>query len=471
MKNYLNTTEAADYLGIKERKLYELVANGAVPCSKATGKWLFPRAALDRWIEAGLARPQGFAPADPPPIIGGSNDPLLEWAARRSSCGLALLSIGSEAGLAKLAANEVAIAAIHLHGDAEPDEDSNLAAVAALPSLWDAVVIAFARREQGLLLPQGNPKGHAALGDAIRSGARIGRRQAGAGAELLLQKLLRADGIDPSGIAAAGPYATGDDLAFAIAKGEVDCGIATRAVAAARGLDFLPLAWERFDLAMRRRTYFAPGPQAFLAIMRSGEFRKHAEALGGLDVSDGARSACPDDASAHRPRRPSDGGACRAPSGCSPPAAPARSARLVAAEDLEAPAAFPRTAVALRSGFAVNALDCAGASPQAPAPLPGMPVQVVAGDALPPGCDAILDPAALHTGRFGTEALEPVEPGAGVRRSGEDLAAGGRILSDGQRIAAERILAAEIAGCASVAVRRPAVRLDWQGGPNGSGSH
>ncbi len=286
MKVYLNTTEAAEYLGIKERKLYELVANGAVPCSKATGKWLFPRAALDRWIEAGLAHPQGFAHAAPPPIIGGSNDPLLEWAARRSACGLALLSIGSESGLAKLAANEIAVAAIHLHGDGEPDEDANLAAVAAMPLLWDAVVIAFARREQGLLLPAGNPRGLASFRDAVRSGARLGRRQAGAGAELLLMKLLRAEGIEPSGIAAAGPYATGDDLAFAVASGEVDCGIATRAVAAARGLGFLPLAWERFDLAMRRRTYFMPGPQSLLTLMRSDEFRRHAEALGGLDVSD-----------------------------------------------------------------------------------------------------------------------------------------------------------------------------------------
>ncbi len=117
MKIYLNTTEAADYLGIKERKLYETRGQRRRALLQDDGEMALPRVALDRWIEAGLARPQGFAPADPPPIIGGSNDPLLEWAARRSSCGLALLSIGSEAGLAKLAANEVAIAAIHLHGD------------------------------------------------------------------------------------------------------------------------------------------------------------------------------------------------------------------------------------------------------------------------------------------------------------------------------------------------------------------
>ena len=57
MADLLTTEEAADYLRLSERKLYELVANGAVPCTKVTGKWLFPKAALDRWLAAGLAMP------------------------------------------------------------------------------------------------------------------------------------------------------------------------------------------------------------------------------------------------------------------------------------------------------------------------------------------------------------------------------------------------------------------------------
>lgn len=288
MLNYLNTEQAAGYLGIKERKLYELVAQGVVPCSKVTGKWLFPRAALDRWIEAGLSRPQGFDAVAPPPIIAGSHDPLLEWAVRRSGSGLALLSVGSEAGLARLAANEVAVAAIHVH--AEPgsdDEDGNIAAVAAEHLLHDAVIIAFARREQGLLLSPGNPLGICSLKQAVAAKARFARRQAGAGAELLLKRLLHRDGLTTGDLVdRSAAAATGDDLAFAIKTGEADCGIATRAVAQSRSLHFLPLAWERFDLAMRRRTYFEPGMQALLVLMRSEEFTRHAAALGGLDVTD-----------------------------------------------------------------------------------------------------------------------------------------------------------------------------------------
>ena len=53
-REYLTTGEAADYLRLGERKLYELVADGRIPCTKATGKWLFPKAALDRWLAVGM---------------------------------------------------------------------------------------------------------------------------------------------------------------------------------------------------------------------------------------------------------------------------------------------------------------------------------------------------------------------------------------------------------------------------------
>jgi len=91
MSDLLTTEEAAVYLRLSERKLYELVANGAVPCTKVTGKWLFPKGALDRWLAAGLVAPAALALAPAPPIVGGSHDPLLEWALRESACELASL--------------------------------------------------------------------------------------------------------------------------------------------------------------------------------------------------------------------------------------------------------------------------------------------------------------------------------------------------------------------------------------------
>jgi excisionase family DNA binding protein len=42
---FLTTSEAAEYVRLGERKLYELVTSGAIPCSKVAGKWRFPRPA------------------------------------------------------------------------------------------------------------------------------------------------------------------------------------------------------------------------------------------------------------------------------------------------------------------------------------------------------------------------------------------------------------------------------------------
>ena len=122
----LTTEEAATYLRLSERK----VAKCEVPCTKITGKWLFPKAALSRWLAASLIAP-GVAHPTAPPIVGGSHDPLLECALRESGSQLASLPEGSETGLARLRLGEVVAAAIHLHRLDGDDERANLEAVAA----------------------------------------------------------------------------------------------------------------------------------------------------------------------------------------------------------------------------------------------------------------------------------------------------------------------------------------------------
>ncbi|MDI1265748.1 MAG: helix-turn-helix transcriptional regulator [bacterium] len=287
MPELLTTDEAAEYLRLSERKLYELVANREVPCSKVTGRWLFPRTALDRWVSAGLIAPAALAQVAAPPIVGGSHDPLLEWALRESHCGLASLPEGSEEGLRRLTRGEVMLAAIHLHRLEGDDETANPEAVADAAGLHDAVVLGFARREQGIVVAAGNPLGLSDMASIATAQARMAQRPAGAGAQLLLLALLARAGITPDRLKLAkGAFPTGPDIAQAVQAGRIDCGIATRSVARAAGLDFLPLTWERFDLVMRQRDYFLPGPQALFDFVRRPGFRDRANELGGYDVSD-----------------------------------------------------------------------------------------------------------------------------------------------------------------------------------------
>ena len=286
MNELLTTEEAAAYVRLSERKLYELVANGAVPCTKVTGKWLFPKVALDRWLASGLATPSGLALGPAPPIVGGSHDPLLEWALRESGCGLASLPEGSEAGLRRLARREVTAAAIHLHRLAGDDESANVEAVAGAPGLHDAVVIAFAAREQGLVVTAGNPLELSDITSVAQAGApgaaaRGGGRTASPARACCARRRRR--GQPPQGRASC---ATGPDIAQAVRGGRADCGIATRSVARAAGLDFVPLAWERFDLVLRQRDYFLPGPQALFGFIRSAAFAARAAELGGYEISE-----------------------------------------------------------------------------------------------------------------------------------------------------------------------------------------
>lgn len=283
----LNTSEAARYIRLGERKLYELVADGAIPCTKVTGKWLFPREELDRWLRSDLTRPAGMAATDPPPIVGGSQDSLLEWALRESGSGLATLTEGTESGVRRLLRGEVVAAAIHYHSDSEDAaSDANVAALRANAALHDAVLVGFARREQGLLLQPGNPKNLHSVADVLAKRATMAVRQPGAGAQMLFDVLLkRADikardlnRLDP-------PCLTGPDLAAAVRSGQADCGIATRAAAKSAGLDFEPLLFENFDLLMRQRSYFQPPMQALLGLIGERRLKQRADDLTGYDVT------------------------------------------------------------------------------------------------------------------------------------------------------------------------------------------
>jgi excisionase family DNA binding protein len=281
----LTTAEAADYLRIKERKLYELVADQAIPCTKVTGKWLFPRGDLDRWLLAGMTRPPGVIPAEPPPIVGGSHDPLLQWALAESRAGLAILPEGSDAGYRRFLRGEVVAAAIHFHDLDDPQRDANVRLVAQEPALYDAVLIGFAAREQGLLVAAGNPLGVTALTDLRAGRVRVAMRPDGAGAQLLLLALLRRSGLPITDLNVVLTAPTGPDIAQAIRAGHADCGIATRAVASGAGVDFIPLAVERFDLLMRQRDSYRGPLQRLMALLRSPAFEGRARELGGLDIS------------------------------------------------------------------------------------------------------------------------------------------------------------------------------------------
>jgi putative molybdopterin biosynthesis protein len=291
MSDLMTTSEVADYLRIKERKVYDLVRQGNIPCSRKAGKWLFPKALIDRWILQGVASTDvAMGPA--PAIIAGSHDPLLDWAVRESNCGLAILAGGSMDGLARVGAGEAAACGAHMR---DPETGTyNVPWVRRSLGGRDFVVIRWAQREQGLLVAAGNPLGIAGIadlgsgdGNKPRARPRVGQRQEGAGSQMLLRQLLAEADIALEAVDLVSPPARSeDDLALLIADGKADAGVAIAAVARHHRLDFVLLADEHFDLVIRRHDFFEPPIQTLLAFAQSEPFRVRAGELSGYDVSD-----------------------------------------------------------------------------------------------------------------------------------------------------------------------------------------
>ncbi len=281
----LTTAELAEYLRLKERKVYDLVAQGAVPHIRVTGKILFPRALVDRWLLQNLDGPDGLlAQALPPPIVAGSHDPLLDWALREAGGGLATLIEGSRAGLERLAAGQALVAACHLLDPA--DGSYTVHAVRTLVGLPDLVVLEWARRHQGLIVPPGNPQAIRDLADCAARRLPFAGRQRGAGAEALLLYLLDRAGLAPTALTVLPqPCLTEMDVGIAVQTGRAACGLGIEAVARALGLGFVPLHQERFDLVLRRRDAFEPPLQRLLAFARTAAFHAEADRLGGYDLS------------------------------------------------------------------------------------------------------------------------------------------------------------------------------------------
>lgn len=279
---FLTTKEVAELLRIKERKLYDLVSAQEIPCVKATGKLLFPKAELMHWIRTGefLSESKSTARLN---VLAGSHDPLLEWAIRESGCGLAMQFDGSLSGLDVFENHGAVATGLHVLNVNTNPTAWNTRAVQTRFATSNVVLVHWAMRQQGLIVPHGNPKQINSVADL--PALKIATRQAGAGGMILFEHLLHTHGLDLAALNVSETCRTENDTIAAVASGKADAAPGLQALALQFGLGFVPTQQENFDLMVCRKAWFEPPFQKLIQFTSSSTFKKKAQQFEGYNTT------------------------------------------------------------------------------------------------------------------------------------------------------------------------------------------
>jgi putative molybdopterin biosynthesis protein len=286
---FMSVKQVAEYLDIHEKKVYALAAEGVIPATKVTGKWLFPRDMIDQWL---IESSHGGVLTDRL-VVAGSDDPLLYRAVTQMANeiqGRALVtysSTGTQLGLSLLARHRADVCGIHW-GPAKESEHRHLAVIRQYPRHRDWVVQRAFYREQGLIVAPGTR-----TGDDIRPlfepHMRWAMRQEGAGSQRFLRETLAQHGIDASSLRVSGQAYSEREAASLVAMDQADVAPGARAAAAEFGLEFVPIGWEAYDLVLYRGIYFRTLFQKLFEKLKSPECQRWAQILGGYDFTDSGK--------------------------------------------------------------------------------------------------------------------------------------------------------------------------------------
>jgi len=223
-------------------------------------------------------------------VAVGSHDLILDLAASHLRAAdplvtLASSNVGSLGGLVALRDGLCHLAGSHLLDPATGDY--TLPYVDRILGGAKVAVVRLAHRDQGLIVPPGNPLGLTGIQDLTRAGVRYVNRQRGAGTRVLLDHELGQRGISAD---AVDGYAREEHthlaVAAAVAAGRADAGLGIMAAARAFGLGFVPITREPYDLVIAADALDSPLLAPLWALLRSEEFRAEVEGLGGYATAE-----------------------------------------------------------------------------------------------------------------------------------------------------------------------------------------
>jgi putative molybdopterin biosynthesis protein len=147
------------------------------------------------------------------------------------------------------------------------------------------VLLNLAVWELGLVVKAGNPKKITSVADLGRRGVTMIGRQSGTGSQELLSRLMAEEGVPRKAVHVVAVARGHAAVALSVAAGAADTGVATRAAATSQGLEFLPLAEARFDLAMAAGAARDGPLERLRDVLGSARFRRDLGSVAGYGTS------------------------------------------------------------------------------------------------------------------------------------------------------------------------------------------
>jgi len=213
-------------------------------------------------------------------LLTGSHDPVIDYLTDmlgQRRIPLLSTNVGSMGGLLALAKDQCHAAPTHLLA---PDGSYNTVFIKKYLKKTEVDLLCVAERQQGIVSREG-------LHISDLPGRQFINRQKGSGTRILLDYELERQGISPTAIPGYEREATTHiAVALAVKSGEADAGMCVYSAARTLGLSFVPVATERYELAIRHEHRNEPRVAAMIETIRSEEFRAVLAVLGGYDTKD-----------------------------------------------------------------------------------------------------------------------------------------------------------------------------------------
>ena len=280
MSEYFTTDELAEFLRIKPRKVYDLVSTDKVPYSKVMGKLLFSKSEISNWISGGKNNMP--KPKNPPNILLGSHDPLLELAVKQSKSGIAMSFDGSIEGLERFKLNHGIASGLHIY-DSDL-ETWNVPIVKKCLEKQDFVLMEWAKRDRGLIYKPKEKSKKNSIYEFL--GQRLVTRQSGSGSDNYFKYICKRENINSSDFIGTEVTYSENDAVSLILSDNADVTLGLASEAKKHQLGFLHIATERFDIVVNRISWFEKPFQRLLSFSRSDDFLNTASNFFGYNIND-----------------------------------------------------------------------------------------------------------------------------------------------------------------------------------------